>query len=415
MDKRHFLIFLVFFVFSKIIAQKSNYQFVAIEYNFGKTAVANVDFPPLHPHHAVAFSWGQTHNETTKYWTRHLNFPETGVTLSFADMGNPSHLGYAISLVPFANFKVFQRWSNRFDIKVGLGASYFTTHYDAVTNPNNKAISTAMTWAFRSNLYYKIWEKPNNSFRLGLGYFHNSNGHTRLPNNGLNTFLVSLYSQFNGKSKAVSPAIERTTITETKTKQIFYEARFGLGEKVLSKYDATKKDVYTYAVSRGVIWNKTFKLGYGAYYRIYKDYHDYIKEGGSVVVALYPEYQKHPTRYASNFGVMGSAEMVMGHLGINLEMGINFYKPAYAFDWQINEEYYKDGAMHLGELTSYYQLKKVISSRLGAKWYLISNEKSPRHNLFLGAFINANLGQADFSELTIGYQYALPLQSKPRT
>ena len=35
----------------------------------------------------------------------------------------------------------------------------------------------------------------------------------------------------------------------------------------------------------------------------------------------------------------------------------------------------------------------------------ISTSKNPKHNVFLGVHINANFGQADFSELSIGYVY----------
>ena len=48
------------------------------------------------------------------------------------------------------------------------------------------------------------------------------------------------------------------------------------------------------------------------------------------------------------------------------------------------------------------------------KAYLLNTDTAPRHNLFLGTFINANLGQADFTELTLGYQYALPLKTKKK-
>ena len=87
-------------------------------------------------------------------------------------------------------------------------------------------------------------------------------------------------------------------------------------------------------------------------------------------------------------------------------------KPAYKFDWQINEEKYVNDGYQLGELNWYYNIKKSISSRLGAKLYAINTNKAPRHNLFLGAFINANFGQADFTELTLGYVYCLPIKKR---
>lgn len=391
--------------------QKSDYSFAALEYSIGKTSTANVNFPSLSPQQGLLFTIGSTNNDDSHEWKRQLNHPETGVTFSFVSFGNSTQLGNTFSVVPYMDFKVMQKWSSRYNLKVGLGASYFPIIYDEIENPNNKAISTHFTWAFRSNLYYKLLQSENYKVKLGLGYFHNSNGHTRLPNNGLNTFLFSVYSELNFNKKEVT-VVEESNITHDKTSQRYFTTRFGLGQRVLSKYNNDSKDVYAFSASTGKIINKTFKYGYGLYYRLYKDYYDYINESGALVAELYPNYKENPAWYASNIGVFGSGELLLSHFGIEFELGINLHKPSYKFDWQINEEKYVDGVYQLGELNWYYNIKKTISSRLGAKLYAINTNKAPKHNVFLGAFINSNFGQADFSELTLGYMYSLPIKSR---
>ncbi len=389
------------------LTNQQNYRFIAVEYSIGKTSKANVDFPELKAQNGFLLSIGTTNNNPQLEWARQLNYPETGVTLSYVDMGNSEQLGQAISVIPFIDFKVFTGWTSRMNCKIGLGASYFNRTYDEIENPNNKAISTSFTWAFRSNLYYSLFENENYNFKLGVGYFHNSNGHLRLPNQGLNTFLVSAYSQFNWNKSEPSNEVNSAVVPNPKESQRYFSSRIGVGHKVLSKYSTEKKEVYAFAVSTGKIINKTFKYGYGLYYRFYEDYYDYIKDDEKLVRELYPEFKEKPVLYASNFGIFGSGELLLSHVGIEFEMGLNFYKPAYKIDWQINEEKYVEGLYQLGEMNWYYQVKKAVSTRLGAKWYAITTNKSPRHNVFLGAFINANLGQADFSELTLGYVYAL--------
>ena len=389
------------------LANQQDYFFTAVEYSIGKTSKANVNFPDLKAQNGFLLSIGTTNNNPQLGWARQLNYPETGVTLSYVDMGNSDQLGQAISVIPFVDFKVFSKWTSRMNCKIGLGASYFNQKYDEFENPNNKAISTSFTWAFRSNLYYSLYENEDYTFKLGVGYFHNSNGHLRLPNQGLNTFLVSAYSQFNWKKSEPSSGVDAVVIPNSRESQRYFSSRMGLGQKVLSKYSTEKKEVYAFAISTGKIINKTFKYGYGLYYRFYEDYYDYIQNDEKLVRELYPEFKEQPILYASNFGIFGSGELLLSHVGIEFEMGLNFYKPAYKIDWQINEEKYVEGVYQLGELNWYYQVKKAVSTRLGAKWYAITTNKSPRHNVFLGAFINANLGQADFSELTLGYVYAL--------
>jgi hypothetical protein len=410
--------FLVFLIVSiahgqQAIVKKQNYSFAALEYSIGKTSTANVNFPKLNPQQGLLFSIGTTNFDDKLEWAKQLNYPETGFTVSYVDMGNSAQVGQTITVIPFIDFKVLNRWSNRWDLKIGMGASYFNKIFDEVENVDNKAITTHFTWAFRSNMYYKLLDKEDYNLKLGVGYFHNSNGHMRLPNNGLNTFLFSVYSELKfNKELENESAITSDSIPVNRTSQRYYSARVGFGKKVLSKYSTDRKDVYAFAAATGKIINKTFKYGYGFYYRFYEDYYDYITEDGALVNELYPGFKEKPVLYSSNIGLFANGELLLSHVGIEFEIGFNLYKPAYKFDWQINEEKYVDGAFQLGELNSYYKLKKTISTRLGAKLYLINTNKAPRHNLFLGAFINANLGQADFSELTLGYVYCLPLKNR---
>ena len=57
----------------------------------------------------------------------------------------------------------------------------------------------------------------------------------------------------------------------------------------------------------------------------------------------------------------------------------------------------------LGEMDSYYQIKKHVFSRMGLKYYFMDIVSSSKHNTYIGAFIDANLRQANFSELAVGY------------
>lgn len=391
---------------------KQNYHFAALEYSIGKTSVANVNFPTLDPQQSIMLSLGKTHHSNKQEWARQLGYPATGVVFSYADLGNSRQLGQAFSVLPFIDFKMPFSWADRLNIKIGLGASYFNTIYDELENANNKAISTHLTWAFRTNLYYTLMEREKYDIRFGLGYFHNSNGHVRLPNQGLNTFLASLYSELKFNRKTENRIADSLQTTSGRTVQRYYSARFGLGQRVLSKASTDRKAVYAFSAATGKIINKTFKYGYGFYYRFYQDYYDYITENGQLVDELHPKFKENPVLTASNLGLFANGELLLGHVGLEFEIGLNLYKPFYKVDWQINEEKYVDNEFELGELNWYYRIKKTFSSRLGTKLYLLNNNKSPRHNVFIGGFINANLGQADFTELTLGYVYALPLKKR---
>jgi hypothetical protein len=159
----------------------------------------------------------------------------------------------------------------------------------------------------------------------------------------------------------------------------------------------------------------------GAFYRFYQHYHDYIKGNESLVQPgqEFEQFRNDPVRYSTNFGIHLNGEVLLGHFGISTQLGVNFYKPAYAIDWRINEGWdYPPRELPpnwvLGEYNTKYQLKKLISTRLGIRYYLFkaqvttpntdlhTNAKGVRINPFVGAHLNANLGQADFTELSIG-------------
>ncbi len=84
----------------------------------------------------------------------------------------------------------------------------------------------------------------------------------------------------------------------------------------------------------------------------------------------------------------------MGHIGIDIMGGLNLYKPFYS---EFNTVYEKNTGFR-------YLLKKHLASRMGLNLYVLNTNKLPKHNAFIGAHINANFGQADFTEFSIGYQ-----------
>ena len=137
------------------------------------------------------------------------------------------------------------------------------------------------------------------------------------------------------------------------------------------------------------MFKQIFKVKVGFTYRFYNHYYSYIIENEPV------NYIDHPIMNSSNIFIYGGFEFLIGHVGIDAELGINLYKP-----------FYKEHSSRFeNESDLSYALKSTFASRLGLKFYAISTAKNPRNNVFIGAHINANLGQADFSEISFGYVF----------
>ncbi|MEM6515053.1 MAG: acyloxyacyl hydrolase [Bacteroidota bacterium] len=405
--KGAFFIVLVFCFCVSQSQDKKNTTFFIPELLIGKTLEANTDFPKTNLQTAFLFSIGNDNSNKEDEWLYRLGQPETGLTFGVIDFGNVEKIGRAYSLMPFSEFGLLKKKTSRLKLHIGLGASYMDTQFDSISNPFNRAITTKINWSFRSFVYYDLYKLKSVDFRFGLGYFHHSNGHTRLPNQGLNSILASFSAKFKSSNNEEKSKIAKKY---DRSAQTYFDFRTGIGQNVLSEVFNDKKEVYSVAISAGRIINKTFKFGFGFHYRFYEHYYDYIKNNEALVAEQEPNWTNNPYRYATNYGCFFSSELLMGHVGFEFEIGINFYKPFYKFDWQLNQGYSFERStgetvVVLGELDDYYRLKRTVPARMGLKYYLISNEKSPTHNLYIGAHINANLGQADFTELSLGYNY----------
>lgn len=394
-------------------SNSQNQLYFTTEFLIGKTMEANTGFPKSNLQTSLFVSLSRDNNSSETQWSRILGYPKTGVTLGVTDFGNTKEIGKAYSILPFIEFDLFKKKSNKWHLLTGLGGSYIDTQYHITNNPHNHAISTKLNWAFKSFIYYDAFSKKQTNWRVGLGYLHNSNGHSRLPNQGLNSFLLSLSSQFNLRKESTIQKPTKEEVKFNRTTQNYFSFRSGIGVNVLSQVFNDKKEVYSVAISTGKIINNTFKFGGGVYYRFYEKYYDYIKNDGELMLEQEPHYKDNPFLYASNFGVFGTAELLLNHVGIEFDLGFNIFKPSYRFDWQLSQGYVYTSmatgepqpAVVLEELNTYYEIKRSISSRLGIKYYILNTSKAPKHNFFIGAHINANLGQADFSELSLGYVY----------
>ena len=319
--------------------------------------------------------------------------------------------------MPYIEFKAFgsEKWS----VLTGMGASYFTKKFNAETNPLNQAVTTDVTWAFRMYLYYKFLSLKSSDLRVGVGYSHHSNGHTRLLNQGYNSFLLSLSAAIKNPLKYPEIDSEENIPLYKKTVYNYFALRGGLGQNVFALAFNDKKNVYTFAGEYGRVYNNTFKIGLGFYYRFYQHYYDYIEGNESLVQAgrEFDYFKGNPWYYASNLGITGHGEIFLNHVGIDLQLGYNLHKPAYKLEWRINEGWDNTPRVIsktwvLGELDGSYKRKHRISSRLGLKYYLKGMEKAPKNNFYLGAHLNANLGQADFTELSFGYVHSFNFQER---
>ncbi len=395
-----------------MIAQEKYSNFITAEYTIGKTSITNTGFPDVGLHQAWFFNFGSYQNTNTNEWAYRLKQPKTGVSVAFARYGHDDILGYSVSVMP--NIEL-QLGSSNFGMHLAFGAAYFNKKFDLDENLFNEKIATQLNYSYRTMLFYNMSKKQKANWRIGIGYYHQSNGHTRFPNQGLNSFSASISSELAYTPDRIKdPFLENQSFTDSKN--FYISARRGIGMNAFTEVQNDRRPVHITSVSAGFIVNKTYKFGIGVFHKFYRHYYDYINLGEDLIPD-YPELTDHPYINASAIGVSAIGEFQLNHIGMEVELGFNISKPFFKIDYIINsgysytESYPGVGSVDfrvLGELDGFYKFKRLVSTRMGLKYYVIGTEKDPTHNIYIGAHINANLGQADFSEVSLGYVYSVP-------
>lgn len=337
---------------------------------------------------------GKFHYDPDNVWAPRSNYPLVGAKFSYTHLGNREVLGNEYRLMPFIEYNTKNNLKRAISFNMAIGLSYVTEFYDAEQNPTNYYLGSSFNWAFELFLNYNLYATNNGLFRLEGGYVHSSNGHVQLPNVGLNYALVGLsYLHFLNEPSEIH--FQDFVKPEKKIKrEYFTQIRGGLGWHELGgafgPVGGERRNVYDYSFAFGVLSNQTVKYYTGFSYRFYEHFYHYFNET-EADLSYFPS--NNPSRYASNVYFFIGAEFLYGHVGFNIEGGLNLYKPFYR---TFNDMYIYNSGMK-------YFFKRMLNTRMGLKLYMLNANKMPKNNLFVGANINANFSQADFTDICVGY------------
>ena len=379
---------------SEVSTDQKDRLLIQTTFMTGKSVANYHTFPATSLRLLCSIDIGLKAMKTTKSYTSFYNHPLYGISLSVAKPGNDSVLGREISISPFFEYNPFHNGDKGVYFRIGIGFSYFTRFYHEVSNPSNEAIGSSFTWAFHGIISRQIIAFSQTSLNLNLAYFHASNGHTQLPNFGLNAamvgfsfrFLSGQDVQYKTSAGDISPGPKRSYF-------IFFRQGSGMNELggTTGPVGGKKGFIYSAAVAGGIIFNRHIKVRTGFTYRYYSLVSSYNSETNPWT------YTSSSAWFASNIFFFAGCEFLIGHFGLDIEGGINLYKPFYPYFFKTFEN---------GSDLS-YNLKKVFPTRMGLNYYVINTENNPVNNLSIGAHINANFGEADFSEISIAYTHIL--------
>ncbi len=373
----------------------SSIQFIEPEVKFGKIVPTNTFIPKTHIQQRFGLNIGKLNLGGNDSWQSFYNYPNTGITLEYAKLGLDSMFGNAVSVLPYIEFRLGQKIPKSFSFHVGLGASYFDTPFDSIKNPTNKAVGSHVTWAFQLFGYQNIYTNNRLILRLGGGYMHNSNGHTKLPNFGLNSAALSLSAQFLHAQSEVSILEELPNHPSNLSRNFGLEFRQGLGFQAFGGTAApiggNIRQVFSSELSVSVFFRRYFKFYGGFAFRYYQNFYDYLIEN------QINKLSNRPKLNASSFYFFLGTEFLIGHVGLDIQGGLTIFKPFYK----------KFDSVYQHSKPFDYWLKYLFPSRMGLKFYLFNTQYLPKNNVWIGAHIAANFGEADFTEISFGFVHIL--------
>ena len=137
-----------------------------------------------------------------KEWQLKFNYPVTGFSYFYSDLGNTGILGSVHAIYPCIDFLLIRSRNTLLTIRLGAGLSWFTKTFHRIDNYNNVAIGSHINSAICSELSAQFGLSSYLSLKMGASFLHFSNGAVKVPNYGIN--LPAIHIGLEGTLKKIS-------------------------------------------------------------------------------------------------------------------------------------------------------------------------------------------------------------------
>lgn len=318
-------------------------------------------------------------------WNQWYNFPKTGLILTTGGFGNTDVLGQNISLQGFIGLNLIKKPKFSLETKISMGFAFFNKPYDYLGNPDNTLIGSTITNI--SQIGFLAYQKVNAHWgvKAGFSMMHYSDGHTALPNVGANIPLFQAGFRYFPNKRPYFIRLP-DTIAVNHSWLMNLEAGLGMHEfgGTMGPVRGPKYPVYSLGINLQKRLGKIHMLSGGIYMNYYSSYFDFITSQDF--------YQTNLRLKSSTFIFYLGHEFIIGRLGLVSQLGLYLYN-------EFREDYTK------GVENDRTGIKTINTNKLGVKYYFLSPTYSLKNNIFVGMYIKANAGQADFAEISAGISF----------
>lgn len=127
-----------------------------------------------------------------KLWEQLYKYPVYGIGIYSAFFKETAELGTPVSVFGYFSAPFARGRKLNFNYDLGLGLTFNWNKFDPVSNPNNIAISASQSTYIEAGLRLEYPLSKRLFASVGYGLYHFSNGHLKLPNQGLNMQALKL-------------------------------------------------------------------------------------------------------------------------------------------------------------------------------------------------------------------------------
>ena len=319
-------------------------------------------------------------------WHQYYNHPEWTIQVLYGSLGNKEELGNIAGLSTGFRFNndVTNRWT--LSAAATFGIAYFNKPYNEVSNPDNVAVGASFTPLFTvdAGAFYHI--NPYWSALTMISFLHCSDAHTHLPNLGINLPMLTIGVRYRPVPAIMTQQNTTSSITDKKPKLNFRVA-LGLHEQ---------------GAADGPVNGPTFPVYLASLY-IYRHYNPiarwqmgidaYYNSGVYSFITSQRYYEDKEKAKSISVLYMVGHEFIFGHFSMVTQGGLYLYNP---FARDRYEESDKDTKGFL---------KQYLAARYGFQYYFKNAFLKKHQNFFAGWYVKTNLGQADFMEMSLGYNF----------
>ncbi len=185
--QRFFLALMISFFITSLNAQE-----IAAEFGIGNIIRHRESLAFSQPNIVSTLQISYSPKPKNYDWKKFWKYPEFNHHIHFTHFGNNAELGYAFGYLPSLKFKLLSKKTWSFYFAAGSGLAYINKPFDRINNPANNAISTIINNVTQFSFENQIAFSSQLKASLGLSMFHYSNGAMKVPNSGINTYLISI-------------------------------------------------------------------------------------------------------------------------------------------------------------------------------------------------------------------------------